>query len=37
LGISEKTVEKHLDGIFTKLGVNSRVEAAVRAVRDALV
>jgi two-component system response regulator DegU len=37
LGISEKTVEKHLDGIFTKLKVSSRVEAAVRAVRDALV
>lgn len=34
LGISEKTVEKHLDGIFTKLNVSSRVEAAVRAVRE---
>ncbi len=33
LGISVKTVEKHLDGIFTKLGVASRVEAAVMAVR----
>lgn len=37
LGISEKTVEKHLDGVFTKLNVNSRVEAAVRAVREGLV
>jgi len=37
LGISEKTVEKHLDGIFTKLKVTSRVEAAVRAVREGLV
>ena len=37
LGISDKTVEKHLDGIFNKLGVSSRVEAAVRAVRDNLV
>jgi DNA-binding NarL/FixJ family response regulator len=37
LGISEKTVEKHLDGVFTKLGVSSRVEAAVRAVREGLV
>ncbi len=37
LGISDKTVEKHLDGIFTKLGVASRVEAAVRALRDGLV
>jgi DNA-binding NarL/FixJ family response regulator len=37
LGISEKTVEKHLEGIFTKLKVASRVEAAVRAVREGLV
>ncbi len=36
LGISEKTVEKHLDGVFTKLGVSSRVEAAVHAVREGL-
>ncbi len=34
LGISEKTVEKHLEGIFSKLSVASRVEAAVRAVRE---
>jgi DNA-binding NarL/FixJ family response regulator len=34
LGISEKTVEKHLDGIFRKLEVSSRVEAAVMAVRE---
>ena len=33
LGISEKTVEKHLEGVFSKLGVTSRVEAAVYAVR----
>jgi DNA-binding NarL/FixJ family response regulator len=37
LGISDKTVEKHLDSIFTKLNVTSRVEAAVRAVREGLV
>jgi DNA-binding NarL/FixJ family response regulator len=37
LGISEKTVEKHLEGIFGKLGVASRVEAAVHAVREGLV
>lgn len=37
LGISEKTVEKHLAGIFTKLQVSSRVEAAVYAVREGLV
>jgi DNA-binding NarL/FixJ family response regulator len=37
LGISEKTVEKYLDSMFKKLGVSSRVDAAVRAVRDKLV
>ncbi len=37
LGISEKTVEKHLDAIFRKMDVASRVEAAVMAVRDKLV
>lgn len=37
LEISEKTVEKHLEGIFTKLDVSSRVEAAVLAVRQGLV
>jgi DNA-binding NarL/FixJ family response regulator len=37
LAISEKTVEKHLREIFIKLGVASRVEAAVRAVRENLV
>lgn len=34
LGISEKTVEKHLDSIFRKLHVVSRVEAAVMAIRE---
>lgn len=29
LGISEKTVEKHMESIFRKLEVHSRVEAAV--------
>lgn len=37
LGISEKTVEKHLEGVFNKLDVASRVEAAVHAVREGLV
>jgi DNA-binding NarL/FixJ family response regulator len=37
LGISEKTVEKHVSEIFVKLGVTSRVEAAVHAVRAGLV
>lgn len=37
LRISEKTVEKHLEGIYYKLNVVSRVEAAVLAVREDLV
>lgn len=37
LGISEKTIEKHLDTIFRKLGVASRVQAAVLAIRENLV
>ncbi len=35
--ISEKTVEKYMGMIFTKLKVASRVAAAVQAVRDGLV
>jgi len=37
LGISGKTVEKHLHVIFQKLGVVSRVEAAILAVEESLV
>jgi DNA-binding NarL/FixJ family response regulator len=37
LGISEKTIEKHLDTIFRKLGVVSRVQAAVMAIRENLL
>jgi len=37
LGISEKTVEKHMGSVFTKLQVSSRVEAAVLAVQQGLV
>jgi DNA-binding NarL/FixJ family response regulator len=37
LGISEKTIEKHLSELFAKLGVATRIEAAVRAVREGLV
>jgi DNA-binding NarL/FixJ family response regulator len=37
LGISVKTVEKHLEGVYAKLGVVSRVEAAVHAVQEGLV
>jgi DNA-binding NarL/FixJ family response regulator len=34
LGISEKTVRNHASVVFSKLGVNSRAQAIVRA-RDA--
>ncbi len=37
LGISEKTVEKHVGAILTKLNVASRVEAAVYAVQHGMV
>lgn len=37
LGNSEKTVEKYLAELFKKLGVATRVEAAVKAVREGLV
>ena len=37
LDISEKSVEKRLSEVFAKLDVETRVEAAVRAVRDRLV
>ncbi len=37
LGISEKTVEKYLYAIFQKLGVNSRTEVAVYAVREGII
>jgi DNA-binding NarL/FixJ family response regulator len=36
LGISDKTVEKHMESIFQKLGVTSRTEAAVWAAREGL-
>jgi DNA-binding NarL/FixJ family response regulator len=37
LAISEKTVEKHLEEIYSKLGVKSRVSAAVYAIREGLL
>lgn len=36
LGLSAQTVNNHLRVIFAKLGVNSRIEAAVKAVREGL-
>jgi DNA-binding NarL/FixJ family response regulator len=37
LAINEKTVEKHLENVFKKLKVASRVEAAVLAVREGML
>jgi DNA-binding NarL/FixJ family response regulator len=37
LGISVKTVENNLHTIYRKMDVVSRVEAAVKAVRDSIV
>jgi DNA-binding NarL/FixJ family response regulator len=37
LGLAERTVRYHLRAIYDKLGVNSRLEAAVRAVRLGLI
>lgn len=37
LDISPKTVEKHLESVYRKLRVASRVEAAVLAVREGLL
>jgi DNA-binding NarL/FixJ family response regulator len=37
LGISQKTVEKHLELVYSKMKVASRVEAAVMAVRQGIV
>jgi DNA-binding NarL/FixJ family response regulator len=37
LQISEKTVEKHVGALLNKMGVASRVEAAVQAVQRGMV
>lgn len=37
LGISARTVERHCDSIYAKLGVGSRTEAVVRAISAKLV
>jgi DNA-binding NarL/FixJ family response regulator len=34
--ISENTVERHLDNIYNKLDISSRVSAAVYAVQNGL-
>jgi serine/threonine protein kinase/DNA-binding CsgD family transcriptional regulator len=37
LGISHRTVKFHLDNLYSKLGVNSRTEAAIYALRQGLL
>jgi DNA-binding NarL/FixJ family response regulator len=37
LGLSDKTIEKYLGELFKKMAVATRVEAAVKAVRERLV
>jgi len=37
LGISARTVDRHCDNIYAKLGVSSRTEAVVRAISTHLV
>ncbi|TYQ27706.1 response regulator transcription factor [Pseudanabaena sp. UWO310] len=37
LYLSINTIKSHVNGIFNKLGVNDRVQAAVFAVRNQLV
>ncbi len=37
LGISARTVDRHCDNIYAKLGVGSRTEAVVRAISNKLV
>jgi DNA-binding NarL/FixJ family response regulator len=37
LELSEKTIEKYLGELFKKMEVATRVEAAVKAVREGLV
>jgi DNA-binding NarL/FixJ family response regulator len=37
LGISPRTVERHCDSIYAKLGVRTRTEAVVQAISSGLV
>jgi DNA-binding CsgD family transcriptional regulator len=34
LGLSRRTIEKHFEGIYARLGVGNRAEAIVRALSD---
>jgi DNA-binding NarL/FixJ family response regulator len=37
LGISEETTKSHLKGLFAKLGVRDRTDAAIQAIRHGIV
>ena len=37
LGCSVKTIKNHLNSVFTKLGVNNRTEAVVKAIELNLI
>jgi DNA-binding NarL/FixJ family response regulator len=37
LGISEETAKSHLKGLFAKLGVRDRTDAAIQAIRHGIV
>jgi DNA-binding NarL/FixJ family response regulator len=37
LTLSHRTIERHLENIFAKMGVDSRTEAVVKAVRGGLL
>jgi DNA-binding NarL/FixJ family response regulator len=37
MGCSVKTIKNHLNSVFTKLGVNNRTEAVVKAIEMNLI
>jgi DNA-binding NarL/FixJ family response regulator len=37
LGISQRTVDRHVSGVYARLGVHSRAEAAAWAARHAML